>query len=219
MLQLICMITMLIDHIGFIINNPYFRIIGRLAAPIYAYFIVNGIFKTSDIRKYILRIAFIGLAAQIPYMITFKTDVLNICFTWCLASIWIYFVYHRHKCITRMILILFGFVLFMFLPVEGNIYTYALIAFNYLLFFEKEQKNTINLHCAIFVIITGFIIILWSVYSNNLYYIACFWSFLIIAFFKNKRYERFHNKYWSFLWRSFYPVHLMILAVVSYGNY
>lgn len=217
MLQLICMITMLIDHIGFIINNPYFRIIGRLAAPIYAYFIVNGIFKTSDIKKYIFRIAFIGLAAQIPYMITFKTDVLNICFTWCLACIWIYFIYHRHKCITRMILIVLGFGLFIFLPVEGNIYTYGLIAFNYLLFFEKEQENTINIHRVTFEIITGFIIILWSVYSNNLYYITCFWSFLIIPFFRNKRYERFNNKYWSFLWRSFYPIHLMILAVVSYG--
>ncbi|MBS4220083.1 hypothetical protein KHA96_17360 [Bacillus sp. FJAT-49711] len=57
-LKLIAVASMLIDHTGhFIPNTPeYLRYIGRLAAPIFIYFVGIGYRKTSDKKKYLLRL-------------------------------------------------------------------------------------------------------------------------------------------------------------------
>lgn len=219
MLQILCMITMLIDHIGFIYNIPVMRFIGRFAAPIYAYFIVTGVFKTSDIKNYVFRLAFIGVAAQLPYMITFRTDILNICFTWCLSAVWIYFISNRHKCITRMFLLIFGFILALILPVEGSIYTYGLIVYVYITYYEKLQEDSIFTYRVIFWILCNTIMVCYIVRYDLVYYLVYFWAFFLVDLFHRKGYKRINSKYFKFLWRSFYPVHLMILAVISYNVY
>lgn len=219
MLQLIAMISMLIDHIGFIYDISGMRFIGRFAAPIYAYFIVTGVFKTSDIKKYVVRLALIGVAAQLPYMITFRTDILNICFTWCLSAIWIYFISNRHNCITRMFLLIFGFILALILQVEGSIYTYGLIVYVYITYYEQLQENSIFTYRVIFWILCNTIIVFYIVRYDLVFYLVYFWSFFLVDLFHRKDYKRFKSKYFKFLWRSFYPVHLMILAVVSYVHY
>ncbi|MCJ8007212.1 TraX family protein [Lederbergia wuyishanensis] len=57
-LKLIAVASMLIDHTGqFIPNTPeYLRYIGRLAAPIFIYFVGIGYRKTSNKKKYIVRL-------------------------------------------------------------------------------------------------------------------------------------------------------------------
>ena len=57
-LKIIAMISMLIDHIGVILLDNYepFRIIGRLAFPIYAYLIAEGCKHTNNRLFYLLRI-------------------------------------------------------------------------------------------------------------------------------------------------------------------
>ena len=70
-LKLIAAITMLIDHTGLILfpNQMIFRIIGRLAFPIYAYCIAEGFRYTRNRFKYFLRIFLLGLFCQIVYTI------------------------------------------------------------------------------------------------------------------------------------------------------
>ncbi len=62
-LKLIALISMVIDHTGqFIPNTPeWFRWIGRLAAPIFIYFVVVGYNNTSNRKKYMLRLYLAGL--------------------------------------------------------------------------------------------------------------------------------------------------------------
>ncbi|MBS4199118.1 hypothetical protein KHA93_05540 [Bacillus sp. FJAT-49732] len=57
-LKLIAVVSMLIDHTGqFIPNTPeYLRYIGRLAIPIFAYFVGIGYRKTSNKKKYMIRL-------------------------------------------------------------------------------------------------------------------------------------------------------------------
>ena len=70
-LKLIAAITMLIDHTGLILfpNQMIFRVIGRLAFPIYAYCIAEGFRYTRNRFKYFLRIFLLGLFCQIVYTI------------------------------------------------------------------------------------------------------------------------------------------------------
>jgi hypothetical protein len=68
-MQLIAMLTMLVDHAGIVLfpDNPYFRWVGRLAMPLYAYALVLGYGRTRDFRRYALRLAAIAAVSQWPY--------------------------------------------------------------------------------------------------------------------------------------------------------
>lgn len=88
MLKLFAMLTMLIDHIGYMFFPQYriFRTIGRLAFPIFAYQLSIGYVKTSDLKKYAKRLLSFALISQIPYSffspnLDFEPFKLNIMFT------------------------------------------------------------------------------------------------------------------------------------------
>lgn len=72
-LKLIAIITMLIDHIGAILypGNLKYRIIGRLAFPIFAFLIAEGYSHTKDFKKYISRMFIFAMISQIPFYLAF----------------------------------------------------------------------------------------------------------------------------------------------------
>ena len=82
-MQLIAMITMLIDHIGYIFfpKDMAWRYIGRIAFPIYCYALVQGHIHTSSTRKYLWRLLLIALIAQLPYNLALDPEGLNVVFT------------------------------------------------------------------------------------------------------------------------------------------
>lgn len=66
-LKLIAMISMTIDHVGMILFPEViaFRIIGRIAFPIFAYMIAEGCRYTKDRKKYLLTLLGLGVICQI----------------------------------------------------------------------------------------------------------------------------------------------------------
>lgn len=72
-LKVIACISMLIDHIGYILLPEYFflRYIGRLAMPIFAFFIGEGCLYTRDRKKYFFRIFSLGLVCQFFYVLEY----------------------------------------------------------------------------------------------------------------------------------------------------
>lgn len=68
-LKFIALLTMLIDHIGYLLFPQFFifRIIGRISFPIFAYLIAIGAKRTSNIKRYSLRLLGFALISQIPY--------------------------------------------------------------------------------------------------------------------------------------------------------
>ena len=68
-LKLIALITMFIDHSGYIIMGSfsYFNYIGRIAFPIFAFQISEGFSHTHNLKKYFIRLGAFALISQIPF--------------------------------------------------------------------------------------------------------------------------------------------------------
>lgn len=83
-LQFIAIIAMTLDHLTWVLFKGYsthplaiiLHILGRLAFPIFAFFIAEGYHYTSSKKKYLLRLGLFALISHAPYMmasINFQT--------------------------------------------------------------------------------------------------------------------------------------------------
>ena len=70
MLKIIAAITMTIDHIGYIFfpGQMLWRVIGRIAMPIYAYMVAEGCCYTRNKLRYFLSVLGLGLLCQTVYV-------------------------------------------------------------------------------------------------------------------------------------------------------
>ena len=68
-MKIIAVICMLIDHIGFLFfpDQIEWRMIGRLAMPIFAFGIARGARYTSSMKRYMKKILMFALISQIPF--------------------------------------------------------------------------------------------------------------------------------------------------------
>ena len=91
-LKIIAMISMAFDHIGllFFPNVAIFRIIGRIAFPIFAYMIAEGCRYTKNRAKYIGMIGAMAVAFQLVYFVAMESLYQGILVTFSLAIITIY---------------------------------------------------------------------------------------------------------------------------------
>ena len=118
-MKTLALICMLIDHIG-LVFFPYdlrWRVIGRLAMPIFAYCLARGLIYTSSIERYIKRLVIFALISQIPFWLLewaanggkLITLHLNIGFTFVIAAIIVYLwqrmqLDKRHNSIKKIIM-------------------------------------------------------------------------------------------------------------------
>lgn len=100
-LRLIACVAMLLDHVAavFLIGSPFyvpFRIVGRLAFPIFAFLAVQGYFHTKSFSRYMFRLVVVAVLSQIPYMVAFPDAFrLNVIFQ-LIAGLWFLWLFD-HK--------------------------------------------------------------------------------------------------------------------------
>lgn len=78
-LHILAMLFMLVDHIGAILypQHIFLRCIGRLAFPIYAFMIVQGVKHTRNLKSYILRMFGFALIAEFPFDLMLSNSYFN----------------------------------------------------------------------------------------------------------------------------------------------
>ena len=47
-LKIVACLTMLLDHVGYLTNTEFLRVIGRISLPIFAYLIASGYKSSKD---------------------------------------------------------------------------------------------------------------------------------------------------------------------------
>jgi hypothetical protein len=192
---------MLIDHIGlfFFPEMVIFRIIGRLAFPLFAFGIAFGYTKTKNVTKYGERLLLLALISQPIFSLLLNNGKLNICFTLLLGLLAI-LIYDKIKNSWLKILSLGLLSLFTFwLQVDYGVYGVLMI-----LFFYIFRNN-------IWLLIAQSILTFVSVLVNPGSFLQLFAipAFFIVYYFK--QYDFKINKIVSYL---FYPVHLLIIYII-----
>ena len=91
-LKIIAMVSMMLDHIGllFFPDAAIFRVLGRIAFPIFAYMIAEGCRYTKNRAKYLGMIAGMGILFQVVFLVAMNSLYQGILITFSLAIITIY---------------------------------------------------------------------------------------------------------------------------------
>lgn len=204
-MQILAMFTMLADHTGkiFFPDVILWQLIGRMAFPIYCYFIVIGYQRTRDLKKYFSRLFMLGLISQIPYMLALKIKGINAIGALFLCLVVLYALDQiKSKGLKAGIVMLTGLLL-EFLPFDYGSYGLLLV----LIFRYTKGHKMVGVHY--------FLNIAFFFYKGWLIQLASVVVSIVIAYTPSliRWIERVRVPRW--LWRSFYPAHFVFLFLLA----
>lgn len=202
-MQLIAMLTMLIDHTGkvFFEDQWIWRVIGRLAFPIYAYCIVIGYRNTRSVKIYMLRLFFIAIISQIPYMLALNIDGVNVVATLLVCVMVLYFMEKLDVFLWLPLTIILALMMDV-LHFDYGIHGLLLV----IIYHFAPKRHWVFYHLALnlALLLNGYWIIgMASVVAT-----------VILVYFPRifSVWDRYKVPRW--VWRSFYPLHLAVIALI-----
>lgn len=206
--QWLAMLTMVMDHVGYLYDLSSLRYLGRLAMPLYATLFAMTL-RSGNIN--FRRLLFIALASQLPCLYIFKVAKLNIIFGFAIFA-WTVEGIEKKRCLQAF----FG-LLMMLIPVSYSWYLYAA------LFIFWGLRNNM-LQAMAFSVVTGIYTLGYPISLQlGISIPAGLYTLLpnihprqllaaTVPLINGIRAVR-PNKY---LYRYFYPGHLIILAILKY---
>lgn len=213
-MQILAMLTMLIDHIGVVFypDNVALRAIGRLAMPFYAYALVLGYQRTSNLPRYMLRLAVIGIISQVPYHLAFlgpdepfEVNVVGTLLISLLALAAIDRVQRRPFGVYAIAAILAAAcALLELIRFDYGAYLLALV------FIYRYSRGTVTFALHFLLDAAYMTLRVWEIQIFSLLSTAM----IVYAPRLLRMYEGLAVPRW--LWRSFYPAHLAALALLAY---
>lgn len=221
-LKLIAIVSMLLDHVGklFFPKILILQIIGRLAFPIFAFFIAEGFYYTRNKLKYFINILIFAVIAQVPY--SFLWGGLNILFTFA-CSLLLMFIWNLtakldklESMILKIVLLLIIVVVCGFALITDMSYRWygILLPFAFYIFRKNQVVKFLIFTC----LTVGFVLehILWldkHVTFNNLMQLFSLFSIILLIFYNDTLKG---NKKFKYLFYVFYPLHLVVLLVLTW---
>jgi len=225
MIKLIAIFTMLIDHLGIFIfhDNYYFRLIGRVAFPLFAALLAfNYLNRTHDSKKFFYRLLLFAFLSQPFYMFAFQTIELNIFFQfiWGILTFESFRYFLKNQKITRFVLFMLVFFVCFFLSIyttyQGFGFFTVFILFLYLYSLKKNFYNLKLFKYSLITLLAESLLFLnpWK------YWISVFINLIFILYlekiesFKQQYFREINKKYrYFFYW--FYPLHIFVLKIIQ----
>lgn len=221
-MKTIALICMIIDHIGMIFFPEYilFRVIGRLAMPIFAFCVARGAYYTHSLERYIGRMALFFAISELPYYKIYHLVnpgvtgfPLNIGATFLIALTIIFIIRrgireNRRLRILEIVMIVALILLSDFIQVDYQSYGVLTVVMSYLLYARGINETNV------FPYIVGYLLM------TFMWYLGSFSGFLLqgigalgygIIFLTRSRNERKLGR----LFYIMYPLHLCILYMID----
>jgi|LAHS01.1.fsa_nt_gb hypothetical protein len=211
LLKTTALVTMIIDHYGAIFQNNvlYYRIIGRLAFPIYCFLLVEGYIHTSNIKKYASRLFIFAVISEIPFDLAFFGKLgfvhQNIFFTLFIGLAAIYFIDNKEEKykFDNTLVIIASAVLATFLRTD-----YQFIGIIYILSFYFTR----NLAKKKRLIIVALVMIATNLSAGWLQQFSVL-ALIVIYFYNNE--PGYKNKALQICFYVAYPLHLFIFYLIN----
>lgn len=213
-IKILAIVFMVIDHIGAVLfpDIILFRIIGRLAFPLFAFLLVQGFQHTSNIKHYLIRLSVFVVISEFVYDIVFHDHIAilngsSVFVTLLIGLLLLVFVdMYEQKKIKKL-----RFVLLVIMLVEAVIILepdygiYGLVMI-YLLYRYQEESRKLFLSLIILNIAN---LLLGGALLQSLSLIACY----PMSLYNGERGIKL-NKLMVY---GFYPFHLCLLYVIKLG--
>ena len=214
-LKIIAVISMLIDHIGllFFDNLIWLRLVGRIAFPLFSFFIAEGMRYTKSRKRYALTLLLFAVISQIPYMFIFGFLKLNILFTFLIAILAIEVVEWKNVLVGKVEKIFILLVMGIIVSVLGylGIIDYGILGVGLVLVFYFIRKPMFRYLAGALVlalmVVEG---LLYGISALSLVQIASLLA-IVLLFFYNGEKGRVNLKYFFYV---FYPTHLYIIWMI-----
>ena len=232
-LRIMAMTFMLCDHLwGTIVpGNDWLTCIGRIAFPIFAFMTVEGYFKTSNLKKYILRLLVFALLSEIPFNLAMGSRVFypihqNVLWTFLISLGLIHWnesARKSHKLWKRILVAVASVTLGGLLGILTMVDFYAAGILTVLVFYYFRGNTWLHriaqFLCLWYInieILSGFCyeIQLWG----HTYYLVRqgFALLALIPLWLYQGRQGYHSKLLQYACYLFYPVHLLILAILKF---
>ncbi len=212
-IKLCAFLFMLIDHVGlfFFPQSFYFRMIGRLSFPLFAWLIANGARHTKNRKKYLIRLVAFGIASQVPFVWALRqagvtTIGFNIFFTLSIGLAVIIVIQKTKNIFFGMIAFLLACSISTVFSVDYGWFGIATIILSYV-FFTSFWLLLIA-QSLLFVSFSSIGLLTHN--AVDIVTVVGLFSFLIIYFYNKKKGSA---KQW--LLYLIYPIHFIILGLVK----
>jgi hypothetical protein len=202
-MYIVAMLTMLIDHIGIVFapDQLWLRMIGRLAMPIYCYCLVQGYQFTRSQPIYLRRLVLLAVISQIPYSIALEMTNFNIIGAFVVCLLVLMGMDRVQRRWIKIVIAVAGVVFLDQIPFDYGAYTLLVV----LMYRYVQTPWLISTHVLLnsaYVLYTGGILQMLSTVSTIVLVVMPSLYGLL---------DRIRVKRW--IWRSFYPAHLAVLAI------
>lgn len=211
-LKIIALTSMVIDHYGAIFKSGVYiyRIIGRLAFPIYAFLLVEGYIHTKNVKKYAIRLLFFAIVSELPFDLAFFGKLgfvhQNIFFTLFIGLILMYLMDNKgvKYNFNNNLLILAASLLALLTAVD---YRYVGIIYILTFYYTKDYPNPKKLYTQAIVI---FLTNLFTLGSGQQFALL---ALPIIYLYNGKLGPK--NKFLQIFFYVAYPLHLLIFYLMK----
>lgn len=204
---------MTVDHIGlFFFDNLFIlRVIGRLAYPIFAFFIAEGLIHTKNRKKYCIHLLICAIITQIPYAFLFKFFELNVIFTFLVSILFVYIIENtKLSNYLKFVLIIF-ITVFIILLDFVSVLDYGLLGVALVLAFyfikNKNAKYLTALGIILLMVTKNIILSGLSIWSTMQIYSLI--SLGLLMLYNNEK-GKYNLKHFFYL---FYPTHFYIILI------
>ena len=235
-LKYIALITMLIDHIGAIFGLSFyqglgiswlyylFRTIGRISFPIFAFFIAEGWFYTSNKLRYFLTLLLFALISQPAYYFALNSSVfsLNILFTFILSLVMCYIVDLIKKDLSLSVvyvILMFAVSLIVVVlnaikaPISYGLYGVFLSVLFYIFYHSNIKKGIMWVAIAVAIILYCLPFFLANPKNSYDAYINLFALLSLPLIYLYNGQKGKHSPKWLFY--IFYPAHITLLYLIT----